>query len=129
MNTKFGLFKCHSNRSLLCKYYIQECSSFMTANNVEWKIQCNITCNSLNVIYYLICLCCNYTSYTGKTNVMRLRMNQHISEIRTGNTTNRFDKHVFKCKALHNVTQEPYFKIFAFIKAGLHEEVFFQRSK
>ena len=47
---------------------------------------------------------------------MRLRMNQHISEIRTGNTTNRFDKYVIQCKELHNATREPYFKIHAFIK-------------
>ena len=56
------------------------------------------------------------TSYTGKTNIIRKRMNCHISEIRTGNTTDRFDRHVIKCKETHNVTREPFFKILAFIK-------------
>ena len=43
-------------------------------------------------------------------------MNGHISEIRTGNTTDKFDKHVIKCKEQHNVINEPFFKIYAFIK-------------
>ena len=111
-----GLFKCGSEKCLLCKYYIQQCASFMTSNNKMWNIKCHITCNSLNVIYYLVCLGCNITTYTGKTSIIRKRMNCHISEIRTGNTTDRFDRHVIKCKETHNVTSEPFFKILAFIK-------------
>ena len=42
-------------------------------------------------------------------------MNCHISEIRTGNTSDLFDKHVIKCKEEHHVTKEPYFKIYALI--------------
>ena len=47
---------------------------------------------------------------------MRKRMNCHISEIRTGNTTDKFDKHVITCKETKNVMCEPYFKIKALIK-------------
>ena len=118
---ELGLYKCQSKRCLLCKNYIVECTSFMTSNNVEWKINCRITCNSRNVIYYLKCLCCNFETYTGKTNSFRLRMNQHISEIRTGNTTDRFDKHVFKCKHINQVTNEPFFKTYAFLKLPREE--------
>lgn len=114
---KFGLFKCNNKRCLICKLYIQECTSFQTSNNKRWDIRCHITCNSINVIYFLMCLCCNNeTSYTGKTNNFRFRMNQHISEIRTGNTTDRFDKHVIMCKENSTIITEPYFKVYAFIK-------------
>ena len=110
-----GLFKCNRKACLLCKFYIQECKSFFTFNNVEWKIKSYITCNSLNVIYYLVCSCCNVTSYIGKTNNLRKRMNCHISEIRTGNTSDLFDKHVISCKSVHKIMKEPYFKVYAFI--------------
>ena len=80
-----------------------------------WHVKCHITCNSINTIYYLVCSCCNNTSYIGKTNNLRKRMNCHISEIRTGNTTDLFDKHVIKCKNLHNLSKEPFFKIYALI--------------
>ena len=48
-------------------------------------------------------------------NSLRYRMNCHISEIRTGNTSDLFDKHVIKCKYENNVTKEPYFKTYALI--------------
>ena len=108
-------FNCSHKGCTLCKDHIQECTSFITSNNTEWKIQTHITCNSLNVVYFLCCLCCNYETKTGKTNVFRKRMNCHISEIRTGNTSDVFDRHVIECKRIHNVTNEPYFKIYAFI--------------
>ena len=43
-------------------------------------------------------------------------MNCHISEIRTGKTTDKFDKHVFLCKQEKNIFKEPLFQVFAFIK-------------
>ena len=46
-----GLYRCVSNSCLLCKHgYIQECQSFVTSNETEWKIKCHISCNSKNVI-------------------------------------------------------------------------------
>ena len=110
-----GLFKCHGARCLLCKYYIQECSYFYTSNNVKWDIKEHITCQSINVLYYLKCIICNYDTYTGKTNIYRPRMNNHISECRTGNSSDKFDIHVFNCRKKHNYNTEPYFKIFAFM--------------
>ena len=42
-------------------------------------------------------------------------MNNHISECRTGNSSDKFDIHVFNCRKKHNYNTEPYFKIFAFM--------------
>ena len=113
---EYGLSKCSSKKCILCRDYIQPCRSFLTASNVEWHINCHITCNSRNVIYFIKCLCCNLkTSYIGRTNHFRFRMNQHISESRTGNTSNIFDKHVYKCKQ-NSIRCEPYFQILAFIQ-------------
>ena len=111
----FGLLHCSSKKCILCRDYIQECKSFMTSNNAEFQIRCQITCNSQHVLYFLRCLCCNFkTTYTGRTCSFRKRMNCHISESRTGNTTNIFDKHVFKCKQTYS-RGEPYFQILAFL--------------
>ena len=43
------------------------------------------------------------------------RMNNHRSDCRTGNTTDRFDIHVFKCTKSNNYTQEPFFQIYAYM--------------
>ena len=111
-----GLYKCKSKKCVLCRDYIQECRSFFTASNTQWHIRSTITCNSRNVIYHLRCLCCNRkVSYTGRTVNLRYRMNNHISECRTGNTTDIFDRHVFKCRQSSS-REEPYFEILAFIR-------------
>ena len=57
-----------------------------------------------------------HESYCEKTTNLRQRTNQHIiSESRTGNGSDKFDKHVFRCKQKHNDTKEPLFKFYAFI--------------
>ena len=68
---KAGFYKCTDKKCLLGKFYIQECTSFATSNGVLWTINCDITCNSKNVIYFLKCSCCNIVTYTGKTNNLR----------------------------------------------------------
>ena len=113
-----GVFKCTNPRCLLCRYYIQECTSFRTANGVEWQVKSHINCHSLCVCYYLKCIVCNNVSYTGKTNVFRLRMNNHISDSRTGNTTDRFDIHVHNCVKKHGVVTEPFFHIYVFLEVS-----------
>ena len=94
--TEQGLFKCQDIRCKLCQLYIQEGDRFIMSNNQEWIIKCKITCRSANVIYYLKCINCN-TSYIGKTNNLRLRMNNHISSCKSGMSDNIFDNHVFNC--------------------------------
>ena len=117
-----GLFKCNkaSTTCKLCKNYIQECKSFICANGFKWEIRSRINCNSQNVLYYLKCIWCldpaNPETYTGKTNEMRQRMNNHISECRHGVTPNKFDKHVYNCRRKHGKKGdvEPFFEIYAF---------------
>ena len=111
-----GLFKCKDTRCLICKRYLQECTSFITSNNHEWFIRSHITCNSKFVIYYLKCICCNVTTYSGKTNNLRKRTNVHISSCRTGNSSDKFDIHVYNCRQRHNITSEPYFKLYVFVE-------------
>lgn len=112
---KPGLFKCQSKACKLCKLYIKECSSFITSNNKTWGIKCHITCNSINVLYFLKCLSCNgKTTYTGKTNNLRSRTNNHISSCRNGTGTNKLDNHIFKCRQGNN-KDEPYFELYAFM--------------
>ena len=42
-------------------------------------------------------------------------MNNHISECRTGNTTDKFDTHVFNCRKNNDYNTEPYFRIYTFM--------------
>ena len=104
----------------LCELYIQECTSFRCSNGKVWEIKSRIDCHSENVLYYLKCLWCpdpeDPETYTGKTNVIRDRMNNHISSCRNGNSTDIFDKHVYACRKRHGPKGdiEPFFHIYAF---------------
>ena len=108
-----GLFKVCSNRCKLCRLYIQEGDQFSTSNGIVWHIKCHINCNSTNVLYYLSCNYCNgRTTCIGKTSTsLRIRTNNHISDIKTGNTNDRFDMHVRHCSNLQ--LTEPFFKLYA----------------
>ena len=117
-NPELGLHKCENKRCQICALYLQECNSFKTANEFNWEIRCHIGCNSTNVIYYLVCNMCNVMSYTGKTNNLRSRTNNHISSCRNGSGTNVFDNHVYQCGLRNNCLQAPYFKLFAFIRVS-----------
>ena len=122
------LFKCDDVRCKLCRLYIQECTFFYTSNNVRWDIKEHITCHAKCTLYYLKCLACNITSYTGKTNIFRQRMNNHISDCRTGNSTDRFDLHVHDCIRKHNRREEPFFQIFIFMTVH-HENMLITYEK
>ena len=112
---KNGLYSCKRSICKICRLYLQECKSFHTANNFLWTIKCHITCKSRNVIYFLKCLACEgKTSYTGKTNILRQRTNNHISACRSGNSTNIFDRHVFTCNKTKKI-EEPFFELYAFM--------------
>ena len=47
--------------------------------------------------------------------MLRARMNNHISGCRTGRTTDIFDVHVHQCGITNNNLKPPYFKVFAFM--------------
>ena len=93
-----GLFTWKDKRCKLCQLYIRQCKSFLTSNGKEWIIKSHITCHSKNVIYFLKCRSKNCsTTYIGKTNDFRKRMNNHISSCKNGKSSDRFDNHVFNC--------------------------------
>ena len=114
-----GIWRCGRYEGVVCKIcelYLQECTSFTTANGKIWTVNCSASCNSLNVLYYLVCNFCNNTSYTGKTDVIRDRTNNHISCIRKGTGSNKFDKHVHLCSSNHSKPlTEPFFKLYIFM--------------
>ena len=110
-------FKCNNKRCKLCKLYLQECKSFTTSNGFKWEIKCNISCNSRNVIYFLICNFCNHVSNVGKTDILRDRTNNHITACRNGKSSDIFDNHVHNCAIEKNLElKEPYFKLYVFLK-------------
>ena len=109
-----GIFTCGRPNCGICNFYLQPCTSFITSNGTEWFIKSHITCHSKKVIYFLKCLSCNEsTTYSGKTNDIRKRTNNHISNCRTGRTTDKFDRHVFHCNKDH---VEPFFKLYIFVE-------------
>ena len=109
-----GIFVCGRSNCELCKRYLKPCTSFTTSNSTEWHVKSKITCHSKHVIYFLKCRSCNgNTTYTGKTNNLRKRMNCHISECRSGITSDRFDKHVHRC---NSTLSEPFFDLFVFVE-------------
>ena len=97
--------------------YLQECTLFTTANSTVWAIKSHNNCNSINVIYDLKCKSSN-TSYTGKTNNVRLRMNNHKFCSMNGTETNIFVNHVFLCRQNTRANYEPLFLIYAFMTVG-----------
>ena len=85
------------------------------SNGQIWTIKTRITCNSHNVIYFLICNFCKTTTYCGKTNNLRLRMNGHKSSCMSGKSTDIFDNHVFQCKG-YTKPQGPLFEIYVLME-------------
>ena len=83
------------------------------SNGETWEVKCFANCNSLNVLYFLVCNFCQEVTNIGKTDDCRERTNNHISGCRHGRTTDKFDNHVYACapqKGMELV--EPYFKLY-----------------
>ena len=104
--------------------------SFTTPNNSTWELKSSITCQSKNVVYFLSCnVCNNEMSYIGQTKNLRNRMNNHISESRTGISTCSFPKHVHECGKRHNKLKETFFKIFVFLALNDPSALSYQEEK
>ena len=111
-----GIHLCSRPNCKICRLYLQECSKFTTANGTEWVIKSEITCHSKNTLYYLLCSFCGTVSKLGKTDDLRERTNNHISAMRYGKSSDKFDRHVYRCSQNKNVPHnEPFFKLFAFM--------------
>ena len=53
-------------------------------------------------------------NYIGQTTNFQKRLNNHISESRTGLSCCNFPKHVYECGKKNNKLKEPFFKAYAF---------------
>ena len=121
---KHGIFKCEDKRCKVCKLYLQECESFMTAKPYNWKVRCHVTCNSKNALYYLVCTSCEKESNTGKTDDLRARTNNHITACRHGKSSDKFDNHVYKCQNKDGkIPREPYFRLYVFMVLSNYEKL------
>ncbi len=110
VDKKVGIWKCTCKRCKICNLYLQEGTSVIMADNSTWEVKCYGSCNSLNVLYYLICMFCD-ESYIGKTCEMRSRTNNHITGCGGGKSSSNFDNHVFNCAKSKGMDLiEPYFK-------------------
>ena len=98
-----GLSKCTDKPCKICSLYVNEDNSFDMSNNMIWELRSHVTCRYINVIYYLrYNMCDNKETYIGKTvgdNVasFKRRINQHISDCRTGISTCKFTLYVYHC--------------------------------
>ena len=110
-----GIFNCKRPNCKICLMYLQETKTFTCANGQKWDIRSNITCSSKCCIYYLVCNMCKITTYTGRTNNLRLRTNNHIDCCRHGKGTDLFDLHVYECGVKNNNLKEPFFKLYVFM--------------
>lgn len=107
-----GVFKCGSDKCKICVSYLQLGTQVRMSNGFMWEVKCFGDCNSLNVLYFQICNVCNVASKIGKTDNFRDRTNNHISGCRWGNTSDKFDNHVFECwKGKNMGPPETFFKI------------------
>ena len=85
-----GTYKCSDKRCKICQNYLNEIKEFTISNCQIWEIRREIDCDSVNVIYYLKCKMCNEKeTYIGKTigdntKGFKVRINQHISDCKTG---------------------------------------------
>ena len=96
----------------ICKLYLQVGDTISMSNDTTWKVKCFADCNSLNILYFLVCVFCNHESYIGKTSDGRERTNNHITCCRHGTGNDQFDKHVNKCaRDKGKPLVEPFFKL------------------
>ena len=112
-----GITLCNNRQCKLCRSYLQPVDSFLTSNGTFWSIRSHVTCKSKNIVYFLSCnLCEGRATYIGQTTNLRQRMNNHISESRTGISPCTFPRHIFSCGAKNKNLKEPFFKVFAFMQ-------------
>ena len=108
-----GVFKCLGPKCKICRLYIQVGNQVLMSDGSTWEVKCFANCNSLNILYFLVCNFCNVESYIGKTDDCRERTNNHMTGCRYGKSTNIFDKHVFGCAKERGMDLlEPYFKLY-----------------
>ena len=68
-------------------------------------------------------------NYIGQTTDLRQRMNNHISESKSGVSSCNFPKHVNNCGKCNKDLEEPFFKIHAFMKLKVPKSLLEYESK
>ena len=85
------------------------------SNGQVWEIRREINWHSVNAIFYLKCKMGNAKeTYIGKTIIdntkwFKVRINQHISDCKTGDSTCKFPRHVYDCVVKNNCLEESFF--------------------
>ena len=116
-NRKPGTYKCSDKRCKICQNYLSETNKFTMSNGQVWEIRSETDCHSVSVIYYLKSNMCNKKeTYIGKTirgntKGFKVRINQHISDCKTGISTCKFLRHVCDCGIKNNCLEEPFFSL------------------
>ena len=86
-------------------------------NGQVWEICREIDCQSVNVINYLKFKMCNKKgTYIGKTirdntKGFKVRINQNISDCKTGVWTCKFPRHVYDCGIKNSCLEDPFFSL------------------
>ena len=60
---KPGTYKCNDSRCYLPQIYLNTTDRFVMSYLQVWDLPRDIDCHSINIIYYLKCLMCNYETY------------------------------------------------------------------
>ena len=94
--------------------YLHEANKFTMLNGQDLEIRSEIDCHSVDAIYYLKCKMCNEKeTYIGKTKrdntkPFKVKINQHISDCETGDSTCKFPHQVYDCGIKNNCLEEPF---------------------
>ena len=111
-----GLFKCSDIRFKFVYCILLKDTASLC--QVTWDImQSHVTCRSINIIYYLKCNTCKKKEiYIGKTVgnhivIFKSRMNQRISDSRTGVLTCKFPVHVYNWGLKNKCVNKPFYEI------------------
>ena len=100
--------KCGKNCSI-CKLIVEGNSFQLSPSQEPFHVKYNFDCNSLNLIYAIICDQC-LAIYIGETNCLRSRMTTHVQQIKQDNLRQlKVSKHIFQCSGGK-------FKVFPFYK-------------
>ena len=108
-------YKCRDKRCKINQNYLNETCKFTMSNGQVWEIRREINWHSVNAIFYLKCKMGNEKeTYIGKTIIdntkwFKVRINQHISDCKTGDSTCKFPRHVYDCVVKNNCLEESFF--------------------
>ena len=102
---------------MIFSLYVNEDKSFVTPNNMKWELRSHVTCRDINIIYCLKCNICDHKeTYIVKIvgdNVVGFkgRINQHISDCRTGISPGKILIYVYHCAMKNKCLKKAYLQL------------------